>query len=49
MKCKQVHLTASKKLLGYNNSDRRKRSLAKTQYIFTSTFCDLQMHRYDRY
>jgi len=30
-------------LLPYDNSDRHKSSLAKLQYIFTRTFCDLQM------
>jgi len=35
-------------LLRYNDSNRHKSSLAKLQYIFTGTFCDLQMSRCGR-
>jgi len=35
-------------LLGYNNFERHKSSLANLQYIFTSTFCDLMVPRYSR-
>jgi len=47
-KMKWLHTATSSGLLRYNNSDRRKRPLAKLQYIFTRTFCDLQMPRYGR-
>ena len=30
-------------LLRYNNSDRHTSSLAKLQFVFTSTFCDVQI------
>jgi len=52
VKCCQITVRNANNsmLLGYNNSDKHKSSLAKLQYIglFTSTFCDLQMPRYGR-
>ena len=36
-------------LLRYRCSDRHKHSSVKLQYIFTRTFCDLQMLRYGRW
>jgi len=35
-------------LLRYNNSDRHLSSLAKLQYVLTSTFCELHMPRHGR-
>jgi len=49
-KCSQITVrNANKSMLPrYSNSDRHKNSSAKLQYIFTCTFCDLQMPRYGR-